>query len=98
LYRSAILGRSPSIGADWYKLPSDAKDPERAEELSFGLFQRLLDDRNEKLRGFVRELTLKGVPITGDVASASRKLEQPQDRLQDRLTALVKKLPNLEVI
>lgn len=74
-------------GGDWHEFPSEAKDPERAEEFSFRLFYRLLDDRNETLRAFVRELTLEDAPITVDLPSASPKLEQ----LQDRLTALVTK-------
>jgi hypothetical protein len=65
------------------------KEPKSFPSVSFSDF---LDDRNEKLRGFVRELTLEGV------SSAFGKLGQPQDRPQDQLTALVKKLPNLEVI
>lgn len=51
--KSQISGRT-------FKLLSEAKAPEKALELSYGIFHRLMDERNVKLRNFVHELTLQG--------------------------------------
>ena len=89
LYRSVIFRRS-LISGDWLKFPNDddVETRDEADDLSFGLFYRLLDDRNVRLRAFVHELTIKDISDE----RTWQKLEPPEDLL----TRLVKKLPNLE--
>lgn len=77
---------------DWSRFPGDdVKSPEVAADLSFGLFYRLLDDRNQVLRAFVREITFE---VSKSYSELKQKLEQPQDLL----AVLVKALPNLEAV
>ncbi|CAI7628735.1 unnamed protein product [Penicillium pancosmium] len=94
LYRSVILCR---MSKDWSLFPDDFEATERPkhfEDLYFGLFYRLLDDRNEALRAFVREMTFNLQGTKEDISRAWDKLRPPQDLL----AGLVRKLPNLEAV
>ncbi|OKP14567.1 hypothetical protein PENSUB_13919 [Penicillium subrubescens] len=92
LYRSLIFRGSPIDGSHWSKLPDDeeVKTQDEAEKLSFGLLCRLLDNRNDLLRSFVREMTFE----EGNPDRVWRMLQPPNDVL----ATLVNRLPNLETI
>jgi hypothetical protein len=97
LYRSLTFRDSPIDGNHWSKLPDDkeVETQEEADTLSFGLLCRLLDDRNDILQGFVREI------IFDDEMDDMRTIDRVWRKLQppnDILATLVKRLPNLEVI
>lgn len=83
-------------GSHWYKLPDDeeVKTQDEADDLSFGLLCRLLDDRNDILRGFVREIVFDKVHKMRTEDRVWRMLQPPNDLL----ATLVNRLPNLEVI
>ena len=88
LHRSVIFRDSQITDRSWQQFPADddVSNKDIADELSFGIFYRLLDDRNERLRAWVHDLTLEGI------VRLSSKLQPPHDLL----TTLVNKLPNLE--
>ncbi|KAF3385073.1 hypothetical protein F1880_001867 [Penicillium rolfsii] len=88
IFRGALIGRN-----DWSKLPDDedVKTQDEADDLSFGLLCRILDDRNEVLRRFVREIIFEKGNRTDPVW---RVLQPPNDVL----AILVTKLPNLKAI
>ncbi|KAJ5157066.1 uncharacterized protein N7482_008166 [Penicillium canariense] len=97
LYRSLIFRDEPINGRHWSKFPDDedVKTQDEADDLSFGLLCRLLDDRNDMLRVFVREIIFEGeLNDTRTVDRVWCKLQPPNDVL----ATLVNCLPNLEVI
>lgn len=71
----------------------DVESPEEAVNLSFGLFLRLLDDRNEALRAFIHRVTIRDINHELPSLLALRRLKH-----QDILAGLVRKLPNLEAM
>ncbi|CAI7652034.1 unnamed protein product [Penicillium pancosmium] len=89
-----ISERASSGRCDWLKFPNDedVADQDEADNLSFGIFYRLLDDRNEVLRAFVHQITVEDFPHSSGEKLARHKLKGPQNLLAE----LVKKLPNLE--
>ncbi|KAF7157678.1 hypothetical protein CNMCM5623_002052 [Aspergillus felis] len=97
LYRSLVF-RDPHIdGSHWSKLPDDeeVETQDEADNLSFGLLCRLLDDNNDILRGFVREIVFDDqMNNMRTVDRVWRKLQPPDDVL----ATLVNRLPNLEAI
>jgi hypothetical protein len=87
------------VHQDWSLFPEDFEATEQPKnlgkwDLNFNPFHRLLDDRNEVLRAFVREMTFKVGGIDQDRYRAWDKLRPPQDLL----AGLVRKLPNLEAV
>jgi hypothetical protein len=97
LYRSLIFRDSPIDGSHWSKFPDDeeVETQDEADNLSFGLLCRLLDDRNNILRGFVREIIFDEMNDMRTVDRVWRKLQPPPN---DVLATLVNTLPNLEAI
>jgi hypothetical protein len=96
LYRSPVLRRSEATGRDWQTTPyeDDVESQDEADDISFGLFNRLLDDRNERLRAFVHELTIETIGKMANNDAFGKETEEPDSPLD----WLVKKLPNLENI
>jgi hypothetical protein len=96
LYRSLIFRDSPIDGRHWSKLPGDeeVETQDEADNGPFGLLCRLLDDRNDILRAFVREIIFDELKDMRTVDRAWRKLQPPNDLL----ATLVNRLPNLEAI
>lgn len=94
LYRSVIFRRETSRRREWLEFPNDedVADQDEVDGLSFGIFYRLLDDRNEVLREFVRRITVEDPPRPFGKKLARHKLKGPHNLLAE----LVKKLPNLE--
>lgn len=70
----------------------DLEKQDVKDNLSFSIFYRLLDDRNEVLRAFVHRITVEDLNISGELL-ARRKFKG-----QNLLAELVKKLPNLEAM
>jgi len=75
-------------GKSWSVLSSNMKNADTEDDVSFSLFNRLLDDQNERLRAIVRDLTVE------DAGGMGRA--EGQEWLEHPLTSLVKKIPNLE--
>lgn len=96
LYRSPVLRRSEATGRDWQTTPhdDDVRSQDEADDISFGLFNRLLDDRNERLRAFVHELTIETIGKMANNGAIGNGADEPDTPLN----RLVKKLPNLENI
>jgi hypothetical protein len=96
LYRSPVLRQSEATGRDWQTTPhdDDVRNQDEADDISFGLFNRLLDDRNKRLRAFVHELTIETTGRMANNGAFGKGTEEPDSPL-DRL---VKKLPTLENI
>ncbi|KAJ6110596.1 hypothetical protein N7486_002831 [Penicillium sp. IBT 16267x] len=69
-------------GESWSVLSSDMDNLHKADDVSFSLFNRLLDDRNERLRAFVRDLTVEDA---GGLKEAEG-LEQPEHPLTSLIT------------
>jgi hypothetical protein len=90
-----IFRRSGSTTKAWFQFPNDEgiNGQDEADDLSFGIFYRLLDDRNKVLRAFVHRITVEDLN-TSDSQLARHKLMGPQNLL----ARLVKKLPNLETV
>ena len=89
LYRSLIFRDSPiDENHCSSRIPDDDEVTTEVEDddLSFALLYRLLNDSNDILRRFVREITFERMD--------NRNVQQ----LNDALATLVNKLPNLEVI
>lgn len=98
LYRSIIFRRSHETRWVWETVSGDkdVKDQGKREgdDLSARLFYRLLDDRNERLRPLVHELTIEDTGSRNLTTSSLRGIEESDSSL-DRL---VKELPNLRNI
>lgn len=96
LYRSLIFRGSPIDGCHWSKLPDDeeVETQDEADKLSFGLLCRLLDDRNNVLRRFVREIIFEEGRYDTNKDRVWKMLQPPNDVL----ATLVNRLPNLEAI
>lgn len=96
LYRSVIFCQSHSKNRDWSEFPGDSASQNQAQEAiaKFGLFYRLLDDRNNVLRAFVRHITIETPTKMKAISRAKGRLQPPQDYL----ARLVGALPNLEAI
>ncbi|KAJ5899903.1 hypothetical protein N7495_004647 [Penicillium taxi] len=82
LYRSVIF-RTPSVINRRRTFSSDIR--EQADVLTFAPLDRLLDERNERLRLFVREINFEDG-------------SWPDQAPEDLINSLLKKLPNLESI
>ncbi|KAJ5579133.1 hypothetical protein N7450_008000 [Penicillium hetheringtonii] len=81
--------------SDWTEFPDDieVRSEPKSIPLRFNPLYRLLDERNEVLRAFVRKITIKDWSST-DKTLVWPKLQAPQNLL----AGLIEKLPNLEEV
>ncbi|KAF5857533.1 hypothetical protein ETB97_005672 [Aspergillus alliaceus] len=93
LYRSIILKGSDKFRrTDWDISAEDGKSEEHTRSACHGLIDRLLDERNGRIRVAVRDLTIEWFQGAEDSERIMHKLEQPDNIL----IRFVKQLPNLE--